>query len=132
VEELVWQIRRLPPGEGVGGVAGAALPNLDSRACAALLKELARSGLAQRAQEFFDFVLALGPGHEAGGRLADVYTYTAAISNCVGSQQVHPGLPGFCCCLSQQLHHTWMHSNSTCGVRAALDIAYQASHVRPE
>ncbi len=87
VEDLVWRIRRLPAREPISTVAASALPNLDSRACAALLKELARTGLAHRAQDFFDYVLSLGEVHEAA-RLCDVYTYTAAISICVSAQQV--------------------------------------------
>lgn len=85
----MWRIRRLPAREPIGATAAACLPGLDSRACAALLKELARTGLAHRAQEFFDHVLALGDSSEAA-RLADVYTYTAAISICVSAQQVLP------------------------------------------
>lgn len=87
MEELVWRIRRLPAREPIGPTAAGCLPGMDSRACAALLKELARTGLAHRAQEFFDYVLALGDASEAA-RLADVYTYTAAISICVSAQQV--------------------------------------------
>ena len=86
-------MRRLAPGESVAGVAGGCLGALDSRAAAALLKELARAGLPHRAQELFDHVLALGPAHEAAARLADVYTYTAAISNCVGAQQASARRP---------------------------------------
>ena len=87
VEELVWRIRRLPAREPIGPTAAGCLAGLDSRACAALLKELARTGLAHRAQEFFDHLLALTDASEAA-RLADVYTYTAAISICVSAQQV--------------------------------------------
>lgn len=94
VEELVWRIRRLPAREPIAATAAGCLPGLDSRACAALLKELARTGLAHRAQEFFDHVLGLGDSAEAA-RLADVYTYTAAISICVSAQQVPPA-PSMC------------------------------------
>ncbi|BDA45635.1 probable pentatricopeptide repeat-containing protein At2g31400, chloplastic at N-terminal half [Coccomyxa sp. Obi] len=91
VEELVWRIRRLPAREPIGPTAAGCLAGLDSRACAALLKELARTGLAHRAQEFFDHVLGLTDASEAA-RLADVYTYTAAISICVSAQQLERAL----------------------------------------
>ena len=73
--------------EAVTGIAAGSISGLDSRAVAALLKELAKTGSVHRAQEFFDYILGLGDQHEAG-RLCDVFTYTAAISICNNDQQV--------------------------------------------
>ncbi len=70
------------------GIAASSISGLDSRAVAALLKELAKTGNVHRAQEFFDYVLGLGDQHEAA-RLCDVFTYTAAISICNNDQQVN-------------------------------------------
>ena len=72
------------------GIAASSISGLDSRAVAALLKELAKTGSVHRAQEFFDYVLGLGEQHEAA-RLCDVFTYTAAISICNNDQQVRVG-----------------------------------------
>ncbi len=55
------------------------LHRLDSRAVAALLKELAKNGLPHRAAELFDWLRSLPPDH-ALARLADLYTYTTIIS----------------------------------------------------
>lgn len=71
----------------MAGIAASSLSGLDSRAVAALLKELAKTGNVHRAQEFFDYILGLGDQHEAA-RLCDVFTYTAAISICNNDQQV--------------------------------------------
>lgn len=48
---------------------------LDSRALAAMLKELARVGCADRAHELFDWLRALPPGHDLAP-LCDVFTFT--------------------------------------------------------
>ena len=79
--------RRLPARESVASVAAGCILGLDSRAVAALLKELAKTGNGHRAHEFFDYILGLGDQHEAA-RLCDVFTYTAAISICNNDQQV--------------------------------------------
>lgn len=59
------------------------LHRLDSRAVAALLKELAKNGLPHRAAELFDWLRSLPPDH-ALARLADLYTYTTIISQVGG------------------------------------------------
>jgi hypothetical protein len=48
---------------------------MDSRAVAAMLKELARVGCAGRAHELFDWLRGLPPTHELAA-LCDVYTFT--------------------------------------------------------
>eukprot|EP00887_Chlorella_sp_A99_P002940 scaffold24.g2940.t1 len=80
-EELLCRIKRLGPQESVEEVAAAGLRSLDSRATAALLKELGRAGLARRAWAIFDLLRGLGPGHELAP-LADEFTYTSMITNC--------------------------------------------------
>ena len=73
-------------------VAASSIQGLDSRAVAALLKELAKTGQGARAHEFFEYILGLGDQHEAA-RLCDVFTYTAAISICNNDQQVRCASP---------------------------------------
>ena len=85
--KLPTACRRLPARESLASVAAGSVPGLDSRAVAALLKELAKTGNGHRAHEFFDYILGLGDQHEAA-RLCDVFTYTAAISICNNDQQV--------------------------------------------
>ena len=67
------------------------LPHLDSRAVAALLKELSKGGLPYRAAELFDWLRAL-PESDPLARLADLYTYTTIISQCGGHQQLRRAL----------------------------------------
>jgi hypothetical protein len=50
VDEIVWRIKQLPPGEPVAGLAEAALLGLDSRGCAHLFKKCAEAQMARRAQ----------------------------------------------------------------------------------
>lgn len=71
----------------MASIAAASIPGLDSRAVAALLKDLAKTGQGHRAHEFFEYILGLGDQQEAA-RLCDVFTYTAAISICNNDQQV--------------------------------------------
>ena len=49
------------------------LPFLDSRAVAALLKELSKGGLPHRAAELFDWLRSL-PADDPLAKLADLYT----------------------------------------------------------
>lgn len=58
---------------------------LDSRAVAALLKELAKAGAPNRASELFDYLRSL-PETDELSSLADLYTYTTVIAQC-GSHQ---------------------------------------------
>lgn len=84
VEDVVERILALRAGEPVGPAASQALLSLDSRAVAALLKEVAKAGHVERAMELFDWLRGCAPGSELRG-LCDVYTYTTDISLC--SQQ---------------------------------------------
>ena len=59
------------------------LMQLDSRAVAALLKELSKGGAPHRAAELFDWRRSLPPDHPLA-RLADLYTYTTIISQVGG------------------------------------------------
>ena len=58
---------------------------LDSRAVAALLKELAKAGAPNRAGELFDYLRSL-PEEDELACLADLYTYTTIISQCGAHQ----------------------------------------------
>lgn len=58
---------------------------LDSRALAALLKELAKAGVPNRAGELFDYIRSV-PEDSDLYNLADVYTYTTVISQCGAHQ----------------------------------------------
>lgn len=81
MEDIVRVVQGLPIDKPAPPIVSHALYHLDSRAVAALLKELARVGRLQRAFELFDWLRALEGGHELG-RLCDVYTYTTMISLC--------------------------------------------------
>lgn len=81
VEDLVRKVLGLTVEEPVGPAVAAALTYLDSRALAALLKELAKCGRISRAAELFDWLRTLPTCNELAG-LCDVYTYTTAISLC--------------------------------------------------
>jgi len=85
VEDLVEMVRRLPPNASAVKAVAYGLRFIDSGALAALLKELNKSGHGRRAQEIFDGLRALNPGHELKG-LCNTMTYTTMISQC-GTQQ---------------------------------------------
>ncbi|RMZ54002.1 hypothetical protein APUTEX25_002579, partial [Auxenochlorella protothecoides] len=91
VDELVRAVKRLGPKQGVMEGVEAGLACLDSRAVAALLKELAKAGAGHRATELFDALRALPPGAPLA-RLADLYTYTTAVSQCGAGQQLRRAL----------------------------------------
>jgi pentatricopeptide repeat protein len=67
------------------------LRTLDSRAVAALLKELNKAGAQTRATELFDYLRSLPEDH-ALSPLADLYTYTTVISQCGGHQHLRRAL----------------------------------------
>lgn len=91
VEDLLRIIRNLSPDESAVKSVSQGLYYLDSRAVAALLKELAKCGLSNRSQELFDWLRSLEDGHELGP-LCDVYTYTTIISQCGSHQQLRKAL----------------------------------------
>jgi pentatricopeptide repeat protein len=67
------------------------LRTLDSRAVAALLKELSKAGQQARATELFDYLRSL-PEDDPLSPLADLYTYTTVISQCGGHQHLRRAL----------------------------------------
>ena len=79
VEDLVALIQKLPSDIPVVPAVAESLWTLDSRAAAALLKELSKVGLTQRAFELFDWLRDLPPTHELHG-LCDVFTYTTGMT----------------------------------------------------
>lgn len=91
VESLVKAVQRLKGGQPVMEAVSAGLAHLDSRAVAALLKELSKSGLPHRAAELFDWLRSLPADHQLA-KLADLYTYTTIISQCGGHQQLRRAL----------------------------------------
>lgn len=91
VEELVRLITALPPTQSVVLAVGQSLHYLDSRALAALLKELAKVGSVDRAIELFNWLRSLPLTDELSG-LCDVYTYTTAISIMGHKQQLRKAL----------------------------------------
>lgn len=91
VEGLVRAVQRLKPGRPVIEAVSAGLPFLDSRAVAALLKELAKGGLPHHAAELFDYLRGL-PEDDPLSRLADLYTYTTIVSQCGSHQQLRRAL----------------------------------------
>lgn len=91
VEDLVRIIQSLPQDQSVVLTVSQALCYLDSRALAALLKELSKVGCPNRAIELFDWLRGFEAGHELSS-LCDVYTYTTMISLCGQQQQLRRGL----------------------------------------
>ncbi|KAK9810087.1 hypothetical protein WJX72_004590 [[Myrmecia] bisecta] len=91
VEDLLRIICSLTPEESAVKAVSRGLYYLDSRALAALLKELAKAGLSNRASELFDWLRQLNEGHELAV-LCDVYTYTTIISQCGSHQQLRKAL----------------------------------------
>ena len=75
VEDLVAIVQRLPPGMPAVPAVAMGLHGLDSRACAALLKELSSNGLPHHALAIFDWLQSL-PMENQLSRLCDVFTYT--------------------------------------------------------
>lgn len=91
VEDLVHICSTLAPGASAVAAVSGSLGCLDSRALAALMKELARAQHAARAMELFDWLRALPPDHELSC-LCDVFTYTTAISLMGPTQQLRRAL----------------------------------------
>lgn len=87
VDDLIACIRHLRPCDDLGEAAASLLRLFDGRSVATAIKELAKSGLADRSAQLFDWLAGLPAGHELA-HLADVYSYTAAISNCVPRQEL--------------------------------------------
>lgn len=81
----------LPPDASAVAAVSSALAYLDSRAMAALMKELAKAQQLVRAMEIFDWLKSLSADHELYG-LCDVYTFTTAISLMGPSQQLRRAL----------------------------------------
>ena len=91
VEDLVRVIQSLPADTSVVLAVSQALSYLDSRALAALLKELAKVGCANRAVELFDWLRNFEPGDDLAS-LCDVYTYTTMVSLCGQQRQLRRGI----------------------------------------
>ena len=75
VEDLIIIVQRLPPGLSPIPAVAQELHSLDSRACAALLKDLSKVGLPHHALTIFDWLQSLPPENDLA-RLCDVFTYT--------------------------------------------------------
>ena len=93
VESLVRGVLSLKPSQPIMDAPRLAsgLHSLDSRAVAALLKELAKAGAQHRASELFDYLRGLPEDNELL-LLADLYTYTTVISQCGGHQHLRRAL----------------------------------------
>jgi pentatricopeptide repeat domain-containing protein 1 len=91
VEEIVRLVVSLPASACVVTTVAPALHHLDSRAAAALLKELARARQLPRALEIFQWLRSLEPHHPLSS-LADVYTFTTAVSLMGQAQQLRGAL----------------------------------------
>lgn len=80
VEDLIIILQRLPPGTPPVPSVAQGLHNLDSRACAALLKDLSKVGLPHHALTIFEWLRSL-PLENDLARLCDVFTYTTGGNN---------------------------------------------------
>ncbi|KDD71730.1 hypothetical protein H632_c4494p0, partial [Helicosporidium sp. ATCC 50920] len=77
----------LPPAAPVTQLLDAStLRALDARAAAALLKSLHRHGARSRSQELFAAMRSAPPASPLGA-LAELYTYTTALSQCASAAQ---------------------------------------------
>ena len=75
VEDLIIILQRLRPGMSPIPAVAQGLRSLDSRACAALLKDLSKVGLPHHALTIFEWLQTLPPENDLA-RLCDVFTYT--------------------------------------------------------
>ena len=75
VEDLIIIVQRLPPGMSPIPAVAQGLHSVDSRACAAFLKDLSKVGLPHHAITIFDWLQSLPPENDLA-RLCDVFTYT--------------------------------------------------------
>ncbi|KAA6420971.1 MAG: hypothetical protein FRX49_09111 [Trebouxia sp. A1-2] len=91
VEDLVAMVQRLPPGVSAIPTVAQGLHSLDSRACAALLKDLSKNGLPHHALTIFDWLQSL-PSENELSSLCDVFTYTTVISLCGQRQELGKAL----------------------------------------
>ncbi|KAI8105723.1 hypothetical protein M9434_000305 [Picochlorum sp. BPE23] len=92
IDDILMTVSQTPEHESVGSNVFDSLLSLDSRAVASLLKELLRMGLAARAVEIFDRIRTSDPNSPLSLSLLDVFTYTAAISLCISTQDVDRAL----------------------------------------
>ncbi|KAI8112549.1 hypothetical protein M9434_003872 [Picochlorum sp. BPE23] len=67
---------------------------IDSRAFAALLKDLSKNGAAQQSWYLFDYIRAVPEGDELY-EMADLYTYTTVISQCGAHRKLQKALDMF-------------------------------------
>lgn len=80
VEEILQVVRHMPRGASVVDAVRDSLQYLDSRALAALLKELSKTGLRDMAFHIFNWLREPGQCMDpAYGSLLDVFTYTTMI-----------------------------------------------------
>jgi len=93
VDSLVHGVMSLKAAQAVleAPRLASGLCTLDSRAVAALLKELSKAGQQTRATELFDYLRSLPEEHQLAP-LADLYTYTTVISQCGGHQHLRRAL----------------------------------------
>lgn len=93
VDLLVKSVLALKPSQRIteSTKLTSGLHVLDSRAVAALLKDLAKAGAPHRASQLFDYLRSLPQDHELS-RLVDLYTYTTVISQCGNHQQLRRAL----------------------------------------
>jgi len=68
-----------------------ALRQMDSRALAAMLKDVAKAGSMNQSRDLFDYIRSLPPEDPISG-LADIYTYTTVISQCGAHQMLRKAL----------------------------------------
>ncbi|KAK9810176.1 hypothetical protein WJX72_006143 [[Myrmecia] bisecta] len=130
VEDLVSLIQKLPPHASVLPVASQGLFYLDSRAVAALLKELSKVGHTQHAQELFDWLRTLGPEHELH-KLCDVFTYTTVIALCGQRQQLRKALELVAEMRSRAIScnvHTYSALMNVCIKSGELELALDVFH----
>ena len=86
MEDLVAMVQRLTPGVSAIPTVAQGLHSLESRACAALLKDLSKNGLPHHALTIFDWLQSL-PSENELSSLCDVFTYTTGMTQLVAQLQ---------------------------------------------
>lgn len=93
VEEILQVVRHMPRGASVVDAVRDSLQYLDSRALAALLKELSKTGLRDMAFHIFNWLReptqSMDPAY---GGLLDVFTYTTMIAQCTSPMHLDTAL----------------------------------------
>ncbi|KAL0043185.1 hypothetical protein WJX82_002156 [Trebouxia sp. C0006] len=124
----IQQLPKITPGVSAIPTAAQRLHSLDSRACAALLKDLSKNGLPHHALAIFDWLQSLPSEHELSS-LCDTFTYPTAsagmATDSIRTQSPESDTAPANCCLLKRV------TNSTCKWRVGLPFVSKLPRTRP-